>query len=124
MDPRAKKSPFLSSNLKQHQSADEILKEIKNWMQSDGNESKKNYEDLVKHIELTIGRQFTCLETTWVERQYTTYTSMQYWIRGCKKHFIRHSTTWRIKRLISAQRCQPSCLSWIPSIPSMIFAVS
>ena len=70
MDPRAEKSPFLSSNLKQHRSAEEILKEIKNWMQSDGNESKKNYENLVKHIELTIGRQFTCLETTWVERQY------------------------------------------------------
>jgi hypothetical protein len=70
----------LSPKLNRCYSDADLLEEIKNWIQSDDNESTKLYDDVVQHIESKIGRQLVCLEKSWSERQYVTVV-MEMWMQ-------------------------------------------
>jgi hypothetical protein len=45
------------------------------------NSAVQFYEDAVNHIESIVGRQISCLETTWVERQYVKIV-LEMWMRA------------------------------------------
>ncbi|XP_046457674.1 uncharacterized protein LOC124204625 [Daphnia pulex] len=58
--------------------------EMKKWVVNELNADveTKFYEDAVNHIESIVGRQISCLETTWVERQYVKIV-LEMWFRAC-----------------------------------------
>ncbi len=59
-----------------------VAEEMKKWVKELNADTKtKLYEDAVNHIESIVGRQISCLEITWVERQYVKIV-LEMWLRA------------------------------------------
>jgi hypothetical protein len=60
-----------------------VAEEMKIWVAQQKNAETKThfFKDAVKHVELIVGRQISCLETTWVERQYVKIV-LEMWLRA------------------------------------------
>jgi hypothetical protein len=60
-----------------------VAVKIKEWLAQQTNAETKThfFKDAVKHIELIVGRQISCLETTWVERQYVKIV-LEMWLHA------------------------------------------
>jgi hypothetical protein len=60
-----------------------VTEEMKKWVEElNADVETKFYEDAVNHIEsIVIGRPISCLETTWVERQYVKIV-LEKWLRA------------------------------------------
>jgi hypothetical protein len=60
-----------------------VADKIKKWVAQQKNAETKThfFKDAVKHVESIMGRQISCLETTWVERQYVKIV-LEMWLRA------------------------------------------
>jgi hypothetical protein len=59
-----------------------VADKIREWVKElNPDVETKFYEDAVNHIESIVGRQISCLETTWVERQYVKIV-LEMWLRA------------------------------------------
>jgi hypothetical protein len=60
-----------------------VADKIKEWVAQQTNAETQThfFKDAVNHIESIVGRQISCLETTWVERQYVKIV-LEMWLRA------------------------------------------
>ncbi|EFX62449.1 hypothetical protein DAPPUDRAFT_229984, partial [Daphnia pulex] len=60
-----------------------VADKIKEWVTQQTNAETQThfFKDAVNHIESIVGRQISCLETTWVERQYVKIV-LEMWLRA------------------------------------------
>jgi hypothetical protein len=59
-----------------------VADKIKEWVAQQTNAETQThfFKDAISYIELIVGRQISCLETTWIERQYVKIV-LEMWLR-------------------------------------------